>query len=136
MLCSTPDYITPNEAPIPKTLDRNEVNFCVDNLYSWIGDLRSVKALVLIVYMFLQEDACPKSPEKIKTVKAKKQMQGKIYNKVSYLRLWSYAGINIFHLLCWGYASLFTSMLCYVKKIINDENIFLANQFLLSIEVM
>lgn len=135
MLCSTPDYITPNEAPIPKTLDCNEVNFCVDK-YSWIGDLRSVKALVLIVCMFLQEDACPKSPEKIKTVKAKKQMQSKIYNKVSYLRLWSYAGINIFHLLCWGYASLFTSMLCYVKKIINDENIFLANQFLLSIEVM
>ncbi|XP_017253976.1 wee1-like protein kinase [Daucus carota subsp. sativus] len=44
-LFCTPDYITPNEAPIPKTLDCNE------------------------------EDACPKSPEKIKTVKAKKQMQ-------------------------------------------------------------
>lgn len=40
----------------------------------------SGSVVVLIVYLFLlQEDACPKSPEKIKTVKAKKQMQGKIY---------------------------------------------------------
>ncbi|XP_074368451.1 wee1-like protein kinase isoform X2 [Apium graveolens] len=44
-LFCTPDYITPSEAPITNTLNCNE------------------------------EDMCPKSPEKIKTVKAKKQMQ-------------------------------------------------------------
>jgi len=80
MVCSTPDYITPECQNVFNNLDGNKV--LIDGLQGFVAIF-----FVVILFYFLcdllfltQENIpCPASPEKLKPTKSKRLKQGKYF---------------------------------------------------------
>lgn len=82
--CSTPDYITPDVPPAPNCSDYDKV--MLDKMHKWFFFtsmlITSDQVDVLLIYPLQEHFSCPKSPEKLKTVKSKRHKQGKVDNGI------------------------------------------------------
>jgi hypothetical protein len=81
LICSTPDYITPDAPQIPSCLESDKVRrFCFEAIYifCFISILVLVNVhFVIIKFLFLiQENVCPKSPEKSTIARSKRYKRG------------------------------------------------------------